>query len=72
MLGMIWNYEFFTKEAFLQSENEQTFAEICFDLTEKFINSQNSVTVWKLREFTLTHFWLKFRESNSFTKEITK
>ena len=43
MLGMIWNYEFFSKEAFLQSENEQTFAEICFDLTEKFINSQNSV-----------------------------
>ena len=45
MLGMIWNYEFFTKEAFLQSENEQTFAEICFDLTEKFINSQNSVAM---------------------------
>ena len=46
MLGMIWNYEFFSKEAFLQSENEQTFLEICFDLTEKFINSQNSVTVY--------------------------
>ena len=30
MLGMIWNYKFFSKEAFLQSENEQTFAEICF------------------------------------------
>ena len=43
MLGMIWNYEFFSKEAFLQSENEPTFAEVCFDLTEKFINSQNSV-----------------------------
>ena len=46
MLGMIWNYEFFTKEAFLQSENEQTFAEIYFDLTEKLLNSQNSV-MWK-------------------------
>ena len=45
MLGMIWNYEFFSKEAFLQSENEPTFAEVCFDLTEKFINSQNSVNV---------------------------
>ena len=43
MLGMIWNYDFFSKEAFLETENEQTFAEICFDLTEKFINSQNSV-----------------------------
>ena len=29
-------------------------------------------TVWKLREFTPAHFWQKFRESNSFTKEITK
>ena len=28
-------------------------------------------TVWKLREFILTHFWQKFRESNCFTKEIT-
>ena len=27
--------------------------------------------VWKLRKFTLTHFWQKFRESNGFT-EITK
>ena len=32
---MIWNYEFFSKEAFSQSENEETFAEDCFDLTEK-------------------------------------
>ena len=29
-------------------------------------------TLWKLRKFTLMHFWQKFRESNSFTKEITK
>ena len=29
-------------------------------------------TVWKLRKFTLTLFWQKFRESNIFTKEITK
>ena len=29
-------------------------------------------TVWKLRKITLTHFWQKFRESNGFTKEITK
>ena len=29
-------------------------------------------TVWKLREFSLTHFWQKIRESNVFTKEITR
>ena len=46
MLGMIWNYEFFSKEAFLQSKNEQTFDEVCFDLTEKFLNSQNSVKLY--------------------------
>ena len=28
--------------------------------------------VWKLRKFTLTHFWQNFRESNGFTNEITK
>ena len=43
MLGMIWNYEFFSKEAFLQSKNKQRFAKVCFDLTEKFLNNQNSV-----------------------------
>ena len=26
-------------------------------------------TVWKLREFSLNHFWQKFRENSSFTKE---
>ena len=25
-------------------------------------------TVWKLRKFSLTHFWQKFRENNGFTK----
>ena len=29
-------------------------------------------TVWKLRKFTFTLFWQKFRESNVFAKEITK
>ena len=28
-------------------------------------------TVRKLRKFTLTLFWQKFRESNVFTKEVT-
>ena len=27
-------------------------------------------TLWKLRKFTLTHFWQKFRESNVFTYEL--
>ena len=46
MLGMIWNYEFFSKEVFLQCKNEQIFDEVCFDLTEKFLNSQNSVKLY--------------------------
>ena len=29
-------------------------------------------TVWKLRKFTITLFWWKFRESILFTKEVTK
>ena len=29
-------------------------------------------TVWKLQKFTLTLFWQKIRESNAFTKWITK
>ena len=29
-------------------------------------------TLWKLRKFTLTLFWQKFRQSNVFTKESTK
>ena len=28
--------------------------------------------VWKLQKFTFTHFWQKFRESNDYTKQITK
>ena len=32
----------------------------------------SNYTVWKLRKFTLTPFWQKFRESNIFTKESTK
>ena len=29
-------------------------------------------TVWKMLQFSLTHFWQKIREINGFTKEITK
>ena len=32
----------------------------------KFHNFHN--VVWKLREFSLTHFWQKFRESDGFTR----
>ena len=31
-----------------------------------------SVHVWKLLRFGTTNFWQKFRESDVFTKEITK
>ena len=37
-----------------------------------FILSLCSATLLKLRKFTHTLFWQKFRESNEFTKEITK
>ena len=38
------------------------------------INSchRRSTVLWKLWKFSLTLFWQKFRETNSFTKEITK
>ena len=35
-------------------------------------NSSTVHTVWKLQKFSLTLFSQKFRESNGFTKEITK
>ena len=34
--------------------------------------SDCNCTVWKLRKFTLTLIWQKFRESNIFTKELTQ
>ena len=39
---------------------------------ERWFKLSVNLTVWKLREITLTHFWKKFCESNGFTKEITK
>ena len=36
------------------------------------IGLESSVTMWKLLQFSLTHFWQTFRESNVFTKQITK
>ena len=43
------------------------------DLTEKYsFFWKTHSTVWKLRKFSLTYFWQKFRQSNGFTKEITK
>ena len=29
-------------------------------------------TAWKIWKFTVTHLWQKIRESNGFTKEVTK
>ena len=44
---------------------------------EKYLNDDDFVvsyilTVWKLRKFTLTVYWQKFRKSTIFTKKITK
>ena len=36
----------------------------------KFSRKNGDSTVWKLRKFTFTLFWQKFRESKKFTKEI--
>ena len=33
-----------------------------------FVKMHWCCTLWKLREFSLTHFWQKFRESNGFIK----
>ena len=60
MLGMIWNYEFLSKEAFLQSKNEQTFADVFFDLTEKFLNSQNSVSNLPCADFVKPIYYFFF------------
>ena len=38
----------------------------------KLFNIDSGDTLWKLRKFILTLFWQKFRETNVFTKEITK
>ena len=35
-------------------------------------NNEMHSAVWKLRKFTITHFWQKFREINVFSKEVTK
>ena len=36
--------------------------------TVEKVRFNNEYTVWKLRKFSLTHFWQKFRESNNFTE----
>ena len=44
-------------------------------ISRKFCENVSKVklhTLWKLQKFTLTLFWQKFRETNVFTKEITK
>ena len=43
-----------------------------FDEKKYLVFYKYTLTVWKLRKFTLTLFWQIFRETNVFTKEITK
>ena len=46
---------------------------VCHDFTKYLsIENKNRTAEWKLREFTLTIFWQKFRESNICTNEITR
>ena len=37
-----------------------------------YLNHSGTLWLWTLLEFTLTHFWQKFRESNGFTKLVTR
>ena len=51
-----------------KSGNELRFHVKSIKYLVNFIIASNS-TMWKLRKFTLTHFWQIFREMNAFTKE---
>ena len=42
------------------------------DCVQNAFSNGSQCTVWKLRKFSLTLFSQKFRESDGFTKEITK
>ena len=41
-------------------------------ISRKKSSKRSLLTTWKLRKFTVTLLWQKFRESNVFTKENTK
>ena len=48
------------------------FVSKAITFTEFLPNKDLTVTVWKLREFSLMHFWQKIRESNGFTISVTE
>ena len=55
-----------------QSTNLKPFQVATESLQVRFLLVILHSTVWKLRKFTLTLFWQKFRENNDFTNKITK
>ena len=57
------------KKFFVKSRN---FCQKCVRENFRNFHTVYHSTVWKLRTFTLTLFWQKFRESNGFTNKITK
>ena len=66
--------ESFTKNCFIEFKDVATEEDIEFCHTPMVIKNHKllSHTVWKLKKFSLTLFSQKFRETNGFTKEITK
>ena len=47
----------------------QNFCQKCMrENSRNFHTVSSMLIVWKLQKFSLTHFYQKFRESNSFTK----
>ena len=72
LVSHIFGKNFVKLTVLLRKLQKSWFNEIFFGETKFFVFSTLCVTVWKLQKFSLTPFWQKFRESNCFTKEITK
>ena len=68
----MWKSQKFSREKFREInwyDYTVVRAQHSVEITEIY---SHAFTVWKLQKFSLTLFWQKFRESNGFTKEITK
>ena len=60
----------------LFTTNKRLTYKVHFSMSRKNVETKkkisNAMLCKKLRKFTLTHFWQKFRESNIVSKETTK
>ena len=56
---------------FFQDSSRMECSSLCA-ISRKKRTEKLCSTLWNLRKFTLFHLWQKFRESNVFTKEVTK